>query len=222
MNIVLLDAFEYIGVIAFAISGAFVGIRKQMDVFGVNVLAITTACGGGLMRDIIIGRTPPNMFQNPIYVCIAAVFANLVFALAYYRRLPEKWSRNYDKMLFWFDTLGLAAFATDGVMLGVQSGYQDNSFLLVFLGFMSAVGGGALRDVLANQTPDIFRKRIYALASILGGILMTTLHSLLHSWKIAMLGGFAAIILLRWLAAHYRWNLPRMEEEPHQDQKHPI
>lgn len=207
----LLDFFDLVGTIAFAISGAFVGIRKDMDIFGVNVLAITTACGGGMMRDILIGNVPPRMFQNPVFVIVAAVVANIVFLFAYlHSRMPRKIAPVYDRTLFWFDTLGLAAFTVDGVMMGVDSGFYDNPFLLCFLGFMTGVGGGALRDIMANQTPDIFRKHIYAVASIAGGILMVIIYALTESQQSAMIGGFLLVLVLRLLAAHFHWNLPKV------------
>lgn len=212
MSLTLLGLFDLIGTIAFAISGAFVGIRKEMDIFGVNVLAITTACGGGLMRDLIIGQIPPRMFLNPFYVVVAVAVANIVFLLMYlHHHMPKRAIPVYGQMLFWFDTLGLAAFTVDGVMVGVEAGYYDNGFLLCFLGFMTAVGGGALRDVLADQTPDIFREHIYALAAIAGAILMTILFRLTGSQKTAMIGGFLMVLLLRNLAAHFHWNLPKVK-----------
>lgn len=211
MSWTLLAVFDLIGTIAFAMSGAFVGINKKMDIFGVNVLAITTACGGGMMRDLIIGSIPPKMFQNPFYVIIAVAVANVVFLLMYrHQHLPKEITPLYDQMLFWFDTLGLAAFTVDGVMVGVNSGYYENGFLLCFLGFMTGVGGGALRDIMANQMPDIFRKHIYALASIAGGILMIVLFHIASSPRIAMIGGFITVLTLRNLASHFRWNLPKV------------
>lgn len=208
----LLFLFDLIGTIAFAISGAFVGIRKGMDIFGVNVLAVTTACGGGLMRDLIIGSIPPQMFRNPFFVMVAIVVANVVFLLVYlHRHMPRKVAPLYDKLLFWFDSLGLAAFTVDGVMVGIAMGYGDNEFLICFLGFMTAVGGGALRDVLAGQTPDIFRKHVYAVAAIAGAVLMVALLRLFGSEQIAMLGGFLLVPVLRFLAAHFRWNLPKVK-----------
>lgn len=208
----MLFLFDLIGTIAFAISGAFVGIRKGMDIFGVNVLAVTTACGGGLMRDLIIGSIPPQMFRNPFFVMVAIVVANVVFLLMYlHRHMPRKVAPLYDKLLFWFDSLGLAAFTVDGVMAGIAMGYGDNEFLICFLGFMTAVGGGALRDVLAVQTPDIFRKHVYAVAAIAGAVLMVALLRLFGSEQIAMLGGFLLVPVLRFLAAHFRWNLPKVK-----------
>lgn len=213
MPVTLLVIFDLVGTIAFAISGAFVGIHKKMDIFGVNVLAVTTACGGGLMRDIIMGHFPPRMFQNPFYALTAFVVANVVFILAYrHKHMPKGVAPVYDRMLFWFDTLGLAAFTVDGVIAGVDAEFYDNPFLICFLGFLTGVGGGALRDIMANQTPDIFRKHIYAVASIAGGILMVVVYTISASQRAAMICGFLLVLVLRILAAHYRWNLPKIEE----------
>lgn len=210
----LLFLLDLVGTIAFAISGALVAIRKGMDIFGVNVLAVTTACGGGLMRDLIIGSIPPQMFRNPFFVMIAFGVANVVFLLmALHRHMPRKVAPIYDQLLFWFDSLGLAAFTVDGVMAGIAVGYGDNEFLICFLGLMTAVGGGALRDVLASQMPDIFRKHIYAVASIAGAIVMVLLLRVWGSQKIAMIGGFLLVLVLRKLAAHFRWNLPKVKLE---------
>lgn len=211
MTEALIVFFDLIGTIAFAISGALIGISKKMDLFGTLVLAITTACGGGCLRDIMVGSVPPAMCRNPVYVVIAAVVATIVFLLVFFHtHMPRMLAPLYDKMLFWFDTLGLAAFTVDGVMVGIQCGYGDNVFLLAFLGFLTAVGGGTLRDVLAGRIPDIFLKHIYAVAAIAGGLLLTLTRPL--GDKPSMILGFSLVIALRCLAAHYRWNLPRIRD----------
>lgn len=211
MTEALVILFDLIGTIAFAISGALVGINKKMDLFGTLVLAISTACGGGAIRDLMVGSIPPAMFRNPMYVAIAAIVATIVFFLVYlHTRMPKCIAPLYDKLLFWFDTLGLAAFTVDGVMVGIGCGYQNNTFLLVFLGFLTAVGGGTLRDVLAGRIPDIFLKHIYAVAAIAGGLVLTLTRPL--GDKISMMLGFSLVIALRCLAAHYRWNLPRIRD----------
>ena len=210
----MLDFIDMIGTIAFAISGAFVGVRKEMDLFGINMVAVTTACGGGVLRDLIVDSTPPLMFTNPFYVAVAAVCANAVFLLLKrHRHMPARLVPVYDRTLFWFDTLGLAAFAVDGVMIGVQQGYGDNLFFLSFLGFLTGVGGGVLRDVLSDQIPDIFRKHIYALAAIAGALVTGGMLKYGAAARPAMTAGFFTVLLLRVLAAHYRWNLPKIEAE---------
>ena len=179
MLLTLPEVFDLIGTIAFALSGSFVAVSKKMDIFGVNMLAVATACGGGLVRDLIIGNTPPVVFRDPFYAIIAIAVANTVFILIKQQRhLPKKMAHLYDRTVFWFDTIGLAAFTVDGLMVGVNAGYQENVFLIVFLGFTTGVGGGVLRDVFADQIPDIFRKHIYALASIAGGVVMAIIQKL--------------------------------------------
>lgn len=212
MSVLLLGIFDFIGTVAFAISGAITGIQKRMDIFGVNILAILTACGGGLMRDIVMGNFPPQMFINPFYVVVAAIVANIVFCIMFFHKgVPEKFSGLYDRGLFVSDTLGLAAFMVDGVMIGANFGYADDLFLLVFLGFITGVGGGVLRDVLSNQMPAIFVKHVYALPVIIGGILMVFMHELLNAWNAAMVCSFSLVILLRVLARHFLWNLPKVK-----------
>lgn len=211
MSVTLLEIFDFIGTVAFAISGAITGIHKKMDIFGVNILAIVTACGGGVIRDIIMGNFPPQMFINPFYVLVAAIVANIVFAIMYFKKtIPEKLSGIYEKGLFIFDTLGLAAFMVDGIMIGANFGYSDNLFLLIFLGFTTGVGGGVLRDVLSNQMPAIFVKHVYALPVIIGGIVMVGMHDIIHTWNIPMVSSFILVILMRILARHYKWNLPKV------------
>ncbi|WP_026663600.1 trimeric intracellular cation channel family protein [Butyrivibrio proteoclasticus] len=211
MSLSLLVIFDFIGTVAFAVSGAITGIQKRMDIFGVNILAILTACGGGLTRDIIMGNFPPQMFINPFYVLVAAVVANIVFGIMYFHKgIPQKFSGLYDRGLFIFDTVGLAAFMVDGVMIGANFGYEDDLFLLVFLGFITGVGGGVLRDVLSNQMPAIFVKHVYALPVIIGGILMVIMHELLGTWNLAMVLSFALVIVLRVMARHFLWNLPKV------------
>ncbi|MEE1114908.1 MAG: TRIC cation channel family protein [Eubacterium sp.] len=172
----LILIMDLIGTAAFAISGAITAIRKNMDIFGVNILALITATGGGVLRDLLIGRTPPVMFRNPVYVIIALVTANIFFVIMWSKRhysiyVPEKHTHIFNTLLFWFDTLGLAAFTVDGVYAGVYSSDPRNVFLLVVLGILTAVGGGVFRDVLAAEMPYIFRKHIYALASLAGALL---------------------------------------------------
>jgi len=211
MQLTVLGLMDLVGTIAFALSGAILGVKKKMDIFGINILAITTACGGGILRDVIIGDIPPRAFQDPFYVGIACLIANAMFIwLSLHRHIPKKMVSVYDAMVFWFDTLGLAAFTADGLWIGIEAGYGDNIFLIVFLGFITGVGGGALRDIMANQMPDIFRKHVYAVASIAGGVIMAIVYIYTNSQQISLISGFVTIIVLRYLAAKYEWDLPKV------------
>ena len=204
---------DIIGTLAFAVSGAMLGIRKGMDIFGVNILAVTTAVGGGCIRDLLIGDTPPVMFRSPRFVLIALLAANLVFLVAYFhhRRFQTGLVKVYETILFWFDTLGLAAFTVDGVLIGLRYEGFNGLFLQVFLGVITGIGGGILRDVLAQETPAVFVKHIYAVASLVGA-LTAALFSRIMDDNLSLIIGFFATFVLRTLAASYRWNLPRIGE----------
>ena len=202
---------ELVGTVAFAFSGAMVGIEKRMDVFGVWLLAITTAVGGGMLRDLLLGNVPPVMFRNPLYVAVATATALLVFLVAYLGRVPFR-NRAMIRALYWkainaFDAIGLGMFTVIGVNTAIQGGHGANGFLRVFVGVVTGVGGGILRDVLAGVTPVVLYKRVYASASILGALVYVLLWRRMQGF-VAMITAAAVIILIRFLAARYRWNLP--------------
>lgn len=189
-----------------------IAIRKGMDIFGVNIIAITTTVGGGVIRDIIIGRFPPEMFQNPLYAGIAVVTANIVFLFLYVRKksIPKNWVNIYEKLVFLFDTLGLASFTVNGVNAAMDM--TQNVFLIIFLGVITGVGGGLVRDIMANRRPYIFVKHIYASAALVGAL--TTAWMWKHIGKnMAMTMGFVLVVLIRVCAAYFKWNLPRIYEE---------
>ena len=188
---------EMIGTIAFAASGALVGSEQKMDIFGVSVLGVITAVGGGMIRDVTLGITPPGVFQKPVYAAVAVLTSVLVFFLLYFKREMLKGNVTYDKVMLVMDSVGLQGFA-------------DNTFLLVFVGTITGVGGGLLRDMMAEVPPYIFVKHIYACASIVGAIVCVYTYR----WfgvVFSLIFGSAAVILMRYLAAHYRWNLPKLK-----------
>ena len=160
---------ELIGTVAFASSGAMIAIEKKMDIFGVNVLGATTAVGGGIMRDIILGLTPPGAFSHPVYVLVAALTSTILFVIAYAK--PTAFESRvktdyYDKLMFWCDTAGLGIFTVVGIQAAVRAVGGENVFFFVFIGTLTGVGGGVLRDIMAGETPYILVKHIYACAAI--------------------------------------------------------
>lgn len=199
---------EIIGTIAFAFSGCMVANAKKMDIFGVWVLGIVTAVGGGCVRDILLGITPPNMFSNGVYVAVATATV-VVWLLMAARKgaVSRKMFANITKIMDISDSLGLGIFAVVGSQTAVIYGYGDNWFLVVFVGVLTGVGGGLLRDIMADTTPVIFRKRIYAIAAMVGSILYIALRKVLPEMG-AMLIGTAAVFIIRTLASTRRWNLP--------------
>lgn len=203
---------EMIGTIAFAASGAMVGIRKKMDIFGVCVLGFVTAVGGGMIRDVILGITPPNVFRNPSYALVAVITSLIVFAVIYVKRdvMDGNFKVVYDKAMLIMDTIGLAIFTVVGVNIGIQQGFLEKIFLLTFAGTITGVGGGLMRDVMADQPPYIFVKHIYASASVMGSIVCVYMYRAFGTVA-SMIVSSTVILLIRYLAAHYHWNLPHIE-----------
>ncbi len=196
-----------IGTLAFAASGAMIGLNKNMDIFGVCILGLATATGGGVIRDLILGLTPPMAFRDPTYAILALVTSAVFFS----RRVRQVLMHNqhrYDRLLFWMDTLGLGVFSVVGVELAFSRSGHPTFFLLVFVGTLTGVGGGVLRDLLAQEVPYIFVKHIYACASLAGAALCAGLWNYVDSMY-AMLAGMTAVVIIRVLAAHYHWNLPK-------------
>ena len=201
---------EIIGTIAFASSGALTAFKQKMDIFGVNVLAIVTSVGGGMIRDLLIGNTPPVMFRKPVYVIIAMITCNLLFLVFYFNRelLTNQFIIAYEKLMLVLDAIGLGIFTVVGVSTGMSTIYQENGFLILFLGVITGVGGGIIRDVLATQKPYVLVKHVYACASILGALICILLWPL---GSVPAMGlGALTVIVIRLLAVHFHWNLPRL------------
>ncbi len=207
---------EIISSITFAISGSVTAIKKGFDLFGVIILGITTATGGGIIRDLILGINPPVTFVNPIYATIAAATALTVFALESHHYKKSSFTetipptRFTDRLMFWFDTLGLGIFTMVGVEVAFDKSSDYNAYLICFVGVITGVGGGLMRDIMAGNTPYIFVKHFYACACLIGSIVSVLLWYRVGK-VYAMLAGTAVIILLRCLAAKFKWNFPRIQ-----------
>lgn len=208
---------EIVGTIAFAFSGCMVANAKKMDIFGVWVLGTVTAVGGGAVRDVLLGITPPNMFRNGIYVAIAT--GTVVFWIILAARkgvISQKMFHRLVRLMDLSDSIGLGIFAVLGSQTAISSGYGDNWFLVIFVGVLTGVGGGLLRDVMADMTPMIFRKRIYAIAAMAGSIVYLALLNW-TSEVTAILTGTVTVFIIRTLASSLRLDLPvyvlEMEEK---------
>ena len=201
---------EILGTVAFSVSGAMTAIRKKMDILGVVVLGVVTAVGGGIIRDLLLGITPPAAFQNPVYVAWATVTALLAFVLARYS-WSEKNRHWFEVFLNFVDSLGLGLFAVIGVRTAIECGYGENGFLSVFVGVLTGVGGGMLRDTMAGEVPKIFRKRIYALAALAGALVYYGIAGRFVSAGGALWLAAFLVVVIRLLAAHFEWDLPRVK-----------
>ena len=200
---------EIIGTVAFSISGAVLAIERNLDLFGVVFLGAVTAIGGGIIRDILLGQIPPQAFLNYIYLLFAVLTALVVFVISYIKQRRGKPMQFInDTVLNIFDAAGLGIFSVIGVQNTINAGFVDNAFFCVFLGLTTGVGGGMLRDVLSRSTPAVLRKHIYALASLAGALCYYWLRIYIPGFSIAL--STALVVVLRVLASHYRWTLPRI------------
>ncbi len=191
---------ELIGTVAFAISGADVAIHHKMDLLGVCILAMTTAVGGGIVRDIVLGKTPPSAFQHPVYAITALITSLLIFILYHQGTI------NMDQWFYSFiDSLGLAVFTIVGALTAVES---KNAFLIIFVGTITGVGGGVMRDIFANITPVIFQQNIYAVASLIGASIFVLLYKF-NKHAASIIGGLA-VFVIRMLAIKFKWALPKV------------
>ena len=198
MNIIYI--LDLIGTAAFAASGAWVGVRKHMDLFGVLVLGVVTAVGGGTLRDLLLGDIPPFSLKNESYIYIAIVVSLIVFA----NRVQFK---TFEKPLLYFDAIGLGTF----VVIGTTKALDFHLGLLgaILMGVMTGTAGGVIRDLFANQVPLIFRREIYASACVAGGLLLVALETVGTARPVAALLSAGTVISVRLLAIHYNGALPK-------------
>ncbi len=203
----LLLLFELIGTVAFASSGTITALEKRMDIFGVIILGLTTAVGGGVIRDISLGITPPATFTNPIYALTSIAVSILLFIPAV-RAWLRKGSRLYEPLMLVMDSLGLGVFTVVGIQCAHMAQPDGGIFLQLFVGVVTGIGGGILRDIMAGNTPYVFVKHFYASASLAGALVCIFLWNLTGE-LLAMSAGAGLIFILRLLAARFHWKLPR-------------
>ncbi len=207
MSETMILIFELIGTVAFAASGAITGISKKMDILGVATLGIVTAVGGGVIRDVVLGQTPPTTFSNPVYAVIALVVSLIIFIPAVHKFITKN-HKIYDLVLLIMDSVGLGIFTVVGIQTAMHKSESPEVFLLIFVGMVTGIGGGVVRDVLSKSTPYIFIKHFYACASFFGAITCIILWHFFGE-KFAVIGGASVVLVLRLLAAHFHWSLPK-------------
>lgn len=183
----------------FAISGATVAARRRMDIFGVLVLAFAAGNAGGITRDLLIGAVPPAAISNWVYLGFS-VFAGLIVFFRY------SLIARLNNPVLWFDAVGLAFFAVSGTEKALAHGLDP--VMAAFLGMLTGVGGGMLRDILANNVPAVLRSDLYALAALACAAIVSAGHVLnLHPVAPAITG-MVTCFGLRFMAIHYGWRLP--------------
>ena len=201
---------DFAGTFAFAISGATAARQRNLDVFGICAIAFTVACGGGIIRDLCIGAIPPAGLTNWRYLVVSLIAAGLTVGLfSAVQRL--------NRPVLLFDAVGLSLFAVTGAQKSLS--YGHNGEVAVLLGLVTAVGGGVVRDILLNRIPVILEREIYALAALIGALIVVL--GRYQDWVsvdwiaiIALIVSFA----FRLLGLRYHWNLPTPgNKETHPD-----
>lgn len=157
-----ISLMELIGTVAFAVSGALVAIERKLDYYGIIFLAIITAVGGGIIRDVLINVPLPVALANPVYIIISIVSAAVV--IAFY-----KWITKLQVFINVFDAVGLAAFTAIGAKAALSNDVYT-PFVVITLAMLTGTGGGVLRDAFAKEIPFVFRKEVYAVASLIGAL----------------------------------------------------
>ena len=208
-DITLVQVFDFVGTLAFAISGIRLASAKKFDLFGAYVVGVTTAIGGGTMRDMMLGVSPFWM-TNMFYLICSAIA--LLWVIVFRKLLVRQ-----DNTWFLFDTIGLALFTVTGIEKTITtigpSGEHFPFWTAIIMGTITGAGGGVLRDVFINEVPLIFRKEIYALACVIDGIAYYICHHLgLDSTLSAIICGIT-VVLMRLLAVKYKLHLPTIKGE---------
>ena len=206
---IFLTVAEWIGTVALAASGSLKGVQKNLDLFGVLLLSVVTAMGGGVLRDILLGTFPPKMFFSGGYVIACLAVTIVIFLAARLFHCVPRFGVWGDKAFNCCDAVGLGIFVVIGVQAAVQTGNGENLFLSIFMGTVTGVGGGVLRDMMCGEIPAVLRKHIYAVAAIVGSLLYYCSEQLFNSPTTAATVGIGCTVLIRILASRYRWNLPR-------------
>lgn len=196
----LLYLFDLLGTFAFAISGAIAGVRKDMDLYGVTVLGIVTAVGGGTIRDVVVGRIPPFIFADTNYLFISILGSVIVF---FFSKYVEKLKNSLSTM----DALGLGVFTVIGISVGID--YNIGYFGAIIMGVMTGTVGGMIRDILQGEVPMVLKKEIYASACIFGGIVFIGLDFIGFYKTFNVILCATIVFVIRMTAIYKNWNLPK-------------
>lgn len=214
VNDYLITVMEWIGTVAFAVSGSLIAISCSLDLFGVIIVGCITAVGGGITRDLLIGNTPPLIFSNSEALLLAFITTLVVFWVAHINSKKFSGLRaKIEHMNVFFDAVGLSAFSITGTEIACAADFSGNALLAIAMGVITGIGGGILRDVLVNKKPYVLTKHIYAVASILGSGLYYLIKTYTAYETAGTLIAVSITVLIRLLAAKFRWKLPKVKLE---------
>lgn len=197
--ILLVRALDLVGTFVFATSGAAMGVRRGLDLFGVLLLGCVTASAGGILRDLLLGSVPPAAIASWLPMAVALVAGLLAFR---FDGVLEKLRQPVQ----FFDAAGLGVFAVAGTQKAL--GFGLDWPMAIVLGMISGIGGGIVRDVLTAQVPTLLRSEIYAVAALAGGLVVVAGAHLELDSTVGGLLGIATCTSLRLLALYRGWKLP--------------
>lgn len=193
----LLDLF---GTAVFAISGVWLACRKDMDIFGVMVLAFVTAVGGGTIRDCLLGATPVFWITDTLYLVV-------ILSATFFAVLIRRWHVKSHWILQVSDALGLAVFAVVGITKALA--YGADPMVATMMGVLTGCGGGAIRDILSGEVPGVLTREIYAGAAMVGGIVYVSLQPLMANTDVLAVVTALIVLVIRLLAMYKNLSLPR-------------
>lgn len=199
MTLSFLHIIDILGTFAFAVSGATFAMEKKLDPFGVLIISFVTAIGGGTLRDMMIGNLPVGWLRN-------ATATTLIFVAAISTMFFDHYFKKLTKTLFLFDALGLGLFTIVGIEKAIE--LKLSVGVCIALGTITASFGGVIRDVLLNHVPLVFRKEIYAMASVAGGLLYFGLKETDIGAEWSTIICILFIFCIRIIAVRYRISLP--------------
>lgn len=204
---IIFEVLSLAGILAFAISGALVGVRRRLDLLGVIVVGSATGIGGGILRDVLLGVHPPVSFTHWPNVIVAVGGSLAVF----YIHPGITRIRHFEVV---FDAFGLGLFSANTAAAAFAAG--ETPLTAVFVGTITAIGGGVVRDVLVNTVPGVLTRELYAVSAIFGSVSAITMVALTASVPIASLIGGALAIALRLISIARGWHLPlpKMPADP--------
>ncbi|WP_152393713.1 trimeric intracellular cation channel family protein [Paenibacillus guangzhouensis] len=198
LDLEVFELFSIIGTIAFAMSGAVVAMEEKYDILGVFILALVTAFGGGVIRNVLIGIPVATLWNQGLFLKIGVIAAAVAFIL------PLKWIRHWRRIEAFFDAIGLSAFAIQGALYAAHMNHPVT--VVMVAACLTGMGGGMIRDLLAGRKPLVLHDEIYAVWAMLAGMVIGL------GWfttSVELLALFFIVIILRMFSVYYKWKLPR-------------
>ncbi len=199
-----LVVLDILGIIAFAFTGYILAVKEKLDIMGIFIIASTSALGGGLIRDVIVGKTP-FVFDNvyPLLVVLFTIGISIIF------KLHLKNNLSHNSIFVLADTLGLSLFAVTGATIGITAGFNAGG--IIFLGLLTAIGGGIVRDMILNVVPTVLRVEIYGSVAILVSSLMWAIHLFMPITPLVVIGLIAVGVVVRLIAVRKKLHLPTID-----------